>query len=177
MPRICTVRLEYQPDPKGQPDVYSLRSAIRDMPGRIFISKYRGQIDEQFAFLAFRTAPLVSASTMDAKVVTADMASHLMVWGEIGKPNQREWTPQRNDYSKNDGLYPSGYYLFRAEPPAAVRAALIGHSSRSRSRESSGGEDVVLPKPFMERLGPSRVGRGHLVCGRLRKILRAASIS
>src|SRR6202042_3716521 len=24
----------------------------------------------------------------------------------------------------NDGLYPSGYYLFRAEPPAAVRAAL-----------------------------------------------------
>jgi hypothetical protein len=55
---------------------------------------------------------------MDAKVVTADMASQLMVWGEIGRPNQREWVPEKGSFSGNDGLYPSGYYLFRAQKPA-----------------------------------------------------------
>ena len=55
--------------------------------------QYKGNIDEQFAFLAFRTAPLVSASAMDAKVVTSDMASRMMVWAVIGKPNEREWVP------------------------------------------------------------------------------------
>ena len=29
---------------------------------------------------------------MDAKVVTAEMASHMMVWAAFGRPNQREWT-------------------------------------------------------------------------------------
>ena len=86
--------------------------AIRDLAWRDLCNQYRGQIDEQFAFTAFRTAPLVSASTMDAKVATGDMASRLMVWAEIGKPNQREWTPGSSGYAKNDGLYPSGYYLF-----------------------------------------------------------------
>ena len=44
----------------------------RDTAWQDLYHKYRGQIDEQFGFLAFRTAPLVSASTMDAKVATAD---------------------------------------------------------------------------------------------------------
>ena len=47
------------------------------------LREYKGKIDEQFAFLAFRTAPLVSATTMDAKVVTADMANKMMVWAAI----------------------------------------------------------------------------------------------
>ena len=61
---------------------------------------------------------------MDAKVATADMASRLMVWAEIGKPNQREWTPSRGGYAKNDGLYPSGYVLLGAaeHAPAAAPA-------------------------------------------------------
>jgi hypothetical protein len=86
--------------------------------------KYRGQIDEQFGFLAFRTAPLVGSSTMDAKIATADMANRLMVWAEIGKPNEREWLPHKWDYANDDGLYPSGYYLFEAEPSANLRAAI-----------------------------------------------------
>ena len=50
------------------------------------------------------------------KFASADMAQGLMVWAAIGKPNQREWEPsswQQQRYAKNDGLYPSGYHLFR----------------------------------------------------------------
>ncbi len=60
---------------------------------------------------------------MDAKVATSDMANRMMVWAEIGRPNQREWTPPRSGYAKNDGLYPSGYALFRAEGPEGLRTA------------------------------------------------------
>jgi hypothetical protein len=117
------VRLENYPDPKGAPDYIPFVPAIRDLAWQGLYAKYHGQIDEQFAFLAFRTAPLVSASTMDAKVATSDLASRLMVWAEIGKPNQREWTA-RGGYAKNDGLYPSGYALFRAEPSESLTTAV-----------------------------------------------------
>jgi hypothetical protein len=119
-----TVRLEDYPDPQANGEYIPYVPAPRDLAWQDLYRKYRGQIDEQFGFLAFRTAPLVSASTMDAKVLTSDMASHLMVWAAIGKPNQREWLPQKWDSTKDDGLYPSGYYLFQQEPSDALRAAL-----------------------------------------------------
>jgi hypothetical protein len=119
-----TVRLEDYPDPEEDGGYIPYVPAPRDLAWQDLYRKYRGQIDEQFGFLAFRTAPLVSASTMDAKVLTSDMASHLMVWAAIGKPNQREWLPQKWDSSKDDGLYPSGYYLFQQDPSDSLRAAL-----------------------------------------------------
>jgi hypothetical protein len=61
---------------------------------------------------------------MDAKIASADMANRLMVWAEIGRPNEREWLPQKWDYANDDGLYPSGYYLFEAEPSASLRSAI-----------------------------------------------------
>lgn len=125
-----TIRSEYLPDPQGQPEYVPYVPAIRDLAWQDLYKKYRGQIDEQFAFTAFRTAPLVSASTMDAKVITADMANRMMVWGAIGKPNQREWVPGgHSSYEKNDGLYPSGYYLFSAEPSQSLSAAVRENES------------------------------------------------
>jgi hypothetical protein len=47
-----------------------------------------------------------------------------MVWAEIGKPNQREWLPHKWDYANDDGLYPSGYSLFEAEPSASLLSAI-----------------------------------------------------
>jgi hypothetical protein len=135
-----TVNLEYQPDPKGPPAYVPYVPAIRDLAWQDLYRKYRGQIDEQFAFLAFRSAPLVAKSTMDAKVATADLASHLMLWGEIGRPNQREWVPQHSDhtdFAMNDGLYPSGYYLFSGGPPANVRAALQAPPAETGSGQKS----------------------------------------
>src|ERR1035438_2482415 len=51
------------------------------------------------------------------------MANHMMVWGAIGKPNQREWLARGDfgrSYEKNDGLYPSSYALFTTAPPNQV---------------------------------------------------------
>jgi hypothetical protein len=122
-----TIRTEYLPDPQGRPEYVPYVPEPRDLAWQDLYRKYRGQIDEQFAYLAFRTAPLVSASTMDAKVITGEMANRMMVWGAIGRPNQREWLARvgyegshGRSYEKNDGLYPSGYALFSTAPPNQV---------------------------------------------------------
>jgi hypothetical protein len=153
-----TIRTEYLPDPHGQPEFVPYVPAVRDLAWQDLYQKYRGQIDEQFGFLAFRTAPLVSASTMDAKVITSDMASRMMVWSAIGKPNQREWVAgARSTYDKNDGLYPSGYYLFSAQPSQSLSAA-IQENERARlapAKPAAGSNPPSKPTPrasYQDRL-------------------------
>jgi hypothetical protein len=147
------VRLETYPDPRGDPDFIPYVPSRRDMAWQQLYNRYRGQIDEQFGFLAFRSAPLVAVSTMDAKVVTADMASHMMVWAEIGRPNQREWLPdKRYDFAGDDGLYPSGYYLFDAQPDETLRAS-IEQNEKMRMAASAAPETPAVSasnKPFYD---------------------------
>ena len=149
------VRLEYVPDPRGAPAYVPYTPYPRDTAWQDLYHKYRGQINEQFGFLAFRTAPLVSASTMDAKIVTADMARNLMVWAAIGKPNQREWEagPRvRHGYDGNDGLFPSGYHLFRGEASEGLRAAIqVNEKARVAPAAAAHKADVSAhAKPFDE---------------------------
>ncbi|HWC95823.1 MAG TPA: C45 family autoproteolytic acyltransferase/hydrolase, partial [Candidatus Sulfopaludibacter sp.] len=124
-PKDIDVRLENFPDPKAAPEYIPYYPAPRDLAWLDLYQSHKGKIDEQFAFLAFRSAPLVASSTMDAKVVTADMANRLMVWAEIGRPNQREWLPSNVGFSGNAGLYPSGYVLLRGESKTPAAAAPI----------------------------------------------------
>ena len=120
-----SVNLEYQPDPQGPPAYVPYVPATRDLAWQSLYRKYKGAIDEQFGFLAYRGAPLVSAGTMDAKIVTADMANHLMVWAAFGRPNQSVWSASRGpDGGPNHGLYPGGYHLFSGAPPESLRAAV-----------------------------------------------------
>ncbi len=110
-----SVKLEYAPDPQGAPRYLPFVPTVRDEAWQAMYHQYKGQIDEQFAFKAFDGAPLVSRTTMDAKVVTSDMASHMMVWGAFGRPNESVWNPAEQDAgSPNHGLFPGGYYLFDA---------------------------------------------------------------
>src|SRR5215471_3298024 len=134
-----TIRTEYLPDPQGTPEYVPFVPTVRDLAWQGLYQQYKGRIDEQFAYTAFRTAPLVSASTMDAKVVTADMANRMMVWGAIGKPNQREWLASgpRSTYEKNDGLFPSGYALYTTTPPnhlAEIEAARVAAKPAERDQ-------------------------------------------
>jgi len=122
-----SVRLESEPDPDGAPGYLPYVPTPRDLKWQELYREYKGNIDEQFGFLAFRTAPLVSSTAMDAKVATAGMASRLMVWAEFGKPNQREWVPsssERAEYRQNNGLYSSGYRIIaaRTAQPQAMKS-------------------------------------------------------
>jgi hypothetical protein len=157
-----TIRTEYLPDPQGQPEYVPYVPAIRDLAWQELYQKYRGQIDEQFAYLAFRTAPLVSASTMDAKVVTADMANRLMVWGAIGKPNQREWVPGgRSTYDKNRGLYPSGYYLFSAAPSTKLSAAIV--ENETARLHATAPAETEIARPARRTAFQDRLWKGWIV--------------
>jgi Phospholipase B len=122
------VRLEENPDPNGVPTYVPYIPTDRDLKWEALYREYKGKIDEQFGFMAFHTAPLVSATAMDAKVITADMASRMMVWAEFGKPNQRERLPSKADqeeYPANDGLYTSGYRLISTQPVPAEQTEAV----------------------------------------------------
>jgi len=149
-PKDLEVRLEGYPDPKSDPRFIPYVPGPRDTAWQKLYQEYRGQIDEQFGFLAFRSAPLVAFSTMDAKVATADMASHMMVWAEIGRPNQREWVPdKRYDSAVDDGLYPSGYSLFDAHPSENLRASIEANEKARMSGRAAPEEakTASAPKP------------------------------
>ena len=149
-----TVNLEYEPDPQGAPAYVPYVPAIRDLAWQDLYRKHKGQIDEQFAFLAFRTAPLVAMPTMDAKVATADMANHLMVWAEIGRPNESAWTAPRNNPGPNHGLYPGGYHLFSGEPSDSLRAAVEENEKARLDAKPAGAkhEEKLTPASYRDRL-------------------------
>jgi hypothetical protein len=143
-----SVRLEYAPDPHGVPEDLPFVPAARDVKWQEMYQKYKGTMDEGFAALAFRTAPLVSATTMDAKITTSEMAKRMMTWGLFGKPNQREWVPsamQKDQFAANDGLYSSGYRLFQGHPADAIKMLLVDApkasslTAQAASGETAGG--------------------------------------
>lgn len=146
------VRLEYVPDPKGRPVHLPFQPTARDLKWQEMYAQYKGTIDEQFAFTAFRTAPLVSGSAFDSKVTTSEMAPNMMVWALLGKPNEREWVPskwQKESYAGNEGIHSSGYSLFQAHakapesalPPAAPKA----------------------PEPTMQKVEESKLWKGWVL--------------
>ncbi|HTV55219.1 MAG TPA: C45 family autoproteolytic acyltransferase/hydrolase, partial [Terriglobia bacterium] len=51
------VRLERYPDPASDPEYIPYVPSMRDMAWQRLYREYHGKIDEQFGFLAFRTAP------------------------------------------------------------------------------------------------------------------------
>jgi hypothetical protein len=121
------VNLEYLPDPKGEPEYVPYVPAPRDLAWLDLYKQYNGHIDEQFGFTAYSTTPLVSGGTMDAKIVTSDMANHMMVWAQFGRPNDSITPPRETDY----GLFPGGYIVFNANPSSSL-AANIAANERAR---------------------------------------------
>ena len=139
------VRLEYVPDPHGAPQYLPFVPGSRDVKWQEMYQQHKGKIDEGFGFLAFRTAPLVSASTMDAKVTTSDMAPRMMSWALFGKPNQREWVPSamvKENYPANTGLYSSGYRLFQGHSAESMKDLLADapKAAALSSDSAKGGE-------------------------------------
>jgi hypothetical protein len=128
------VRTEYYPDPaKAKPETLAYLPGQRDAKWVELYERSKGAIDEQFAFTAFRTAPLVSSSTVDAKIATSEMARNYLVWAYFGRPNEREMVPsewQKKEYEKNDGIYPGGYRLITGARPSSSAPAVESNSSK-----------------------------------------------
>jgi hypothetical protein len=120
-----TVNLEYLPDPRGEPEYIPYVPGTRDLAWMGMYKRYKGQIDEQFGFKAFDNAPLVAGSTMDSKIATADMANHMMVWAEFGRPNESVAPPRNTNY----GLFPGGYYALSANPSESLSASIAANES------------------------------------------------
>ncbi len=149
-----SVRLEYAPDPKGEPAHLPYVPSDRDLKWMELYRKYEGRIDADFAFTAMRTAPLVSATTVDAKIASADMAKNLMVWGFFGKPNEREWVPtpkHQQEYPMDEGLYPGGYSLFSARPSAAL-STIVRENEQARLASKAPDDKKTTQKFDRERL-------------------------
>ena len=149
------VRLEYEPDPQGAPMHVPYVASERDMAWQNLYEKYHGSIDDQFAFLAFRTPPLVTSSAMDAKVVSAEMAKNMMVWATFGKPNQREWVPSewdKKEYAENQGLYASGYTLFSAKIQPEMQALVTANEKKRLAAKPEATEDKAKKTSYADRL-------------------------
>ncbi|MDE3199075.1 MAG: hypothetical protein KGN84_22185, partial [Acidobacteriota bacterium] len=149
-----SVKMEYLPDPQGPPEYVPFVPAVRDLAWQNLYHKYEGQIDEQFGFKAYDSAPLTAASTMDAKVVTSGMAKNMMVWAAFGRPNESVWAASsRESGSPNHGLFPGGYYLMTTEPPASLKdAAPETHT-----------EEVKRPEPLTFRDKPEKLWKGWVL--------------
>ena len=148
-----SVRLEYHPDPAGPPSNVTYSPSERDITWQNLYEKFRGKIDDQFAYTAFLTAPLVSASAMDAKVTTAEMAKNMMVWATFGKPNQREWVPsdyQKTEYAGNQGLYTGGYRLFSGWAPDELKAMALQKENERASAKAESPEKKDEKKAALE---------------------------
>ncbi len=136
-----TVNLEYLPDPHGAPEYVPYVPGVRDLAWMKLYEENKGRIDEQFGFKAYDASPLVSGSTMDAKIATADMANHMMVWAEFGRPNESVAAAR----DSNHGLFPGGYRLLDATAPASLSAAMAESSKKATT------EKKVEPVSWSER--------------------------
>ncbi len=145
------VMREYLSDPKGRARALFFVPYDRDLKWQDLYWQHKGRIDEEFAFRAFCTPPLVSSGSMDAKVTTSQMATRGMVWAAIGKPNQREWVPSsraQENYPALTGLYSSGYRLIqtREAAPAAEEKA----------------PPPAKPEPKPAKVDPEKLWKGWL---------------
>jgi hypothetical protein len=156
-----SVKLEYLPDPLGAPEYVPFVPTVRDLAWQDLYREYKGQIDEQFAFRAFDSAPLVSASTMDAKVVSSAMASKMMVWSEFGRPNESVLAPPRDSAGPNHGLYPGGYYMLSAEPTEALSAS-VAANEKARLADTKPAE-ARKPAPVSYRDRTEKLWKGWVL--------------
>lgn len=149
------VRLEYEPDPQGAPMHIPYVASERDITWQNLYEKYHGQIDEQFAYLAFRTAPLVTSTAMDAKVVSAEMAKNMMVWATFGKPNQREWVPserEKKEFAGNQGLYAGGYKLFSAKITPELQTLVAAKEHERLAAKADAPKESTKKTSFEDKL-------------------------
>ena len=167
------IRLENAARPARRARIHSRTSpALRDLAWQELYQQHKGQIDEQFAFLAFRTAPLVSAHHHGRQ-------GHHRRHGEqddgVGRNRQAQparMAPRRPLHLRQERRPVSQRLL----PVRHARAPPAGAPGQSAARAASCRSAVVLRIAPVEGLDSPRLRRRHLVRRRLRRLPRSARV-
>ena len=109
---------------------------------------------------------------MDAKVATADMASRMMVWAAIGKPNQTPWVAgDRGVTPRTTACSLPGIACSRRSSGGTSAAARCGKGIEDAESNGPRAEERS-----MDRLDFARVQCGRLVRGRVGCLLSRSQI-
>ena len=103
---------------------------------------------------------------MDAKVATSAMADHMMVWAEIGRPNETVRAPRNPEAptATDQGLYPGGYYLFSAQPTEALSASVAANeTARAAEQAEEKPDQPKKPAPVSYRNKEDELWKGWLL--------------
>jgi hypothetical protein len=95
------VRLEAKGDLAGRPASAVFRPSERDVKWLELYRKHKGNIDATFGHQAFSTAPLAAASSLDAKLTTADMAKEMKTFATYGPRRADLWEPKPLQVERN----------------------------------------------------------------------------
>ncbi len=138
-----SINLEYRPDPQGEPGYIPYVPGTRDLAWMDLYKRYKGQIDEQFGFKAFDSAPLISSSTMDFEDRDCRYGESHDGLGRIRPPERERRTAARVELrsfsrrllSFKCRAFRSAQRLHRRERTSAFRHG----KHRAESRETQAG--------------------------------------
>jgi hypothetical protein len=119
------VRLETLPGVEGRPASVVFRSSDRDRAWLKFYDAHKGSIDAEAGKLAFRTAPLAAAHSLDAKITTSALARDLKSWALFGPPLGPTWRPtfeERQRFPEVRPLVPGPWALLGGDAPQGKAA-------------------------------------------------------
>lgn len=115
------VRLDTVASVRGKPANMVWKPTDRDRKWLELYEKSKGKIDAEFGKLAYSTAPLVSAITIDAKFTTSDLAKQLKTHALFGPPLGKPWQPsddEKQKYSEIRPLVGNPWTILHVEPPS-----------------------------------------------------------
>jgi len=114
------VRLETVPALGGRPDNVVFHPSDRDRTWLELFDRKNKAIDVAFGFLAFTTAPLAAAHSLDAKFTTTALARELKTWAKFGPPLGQTWEPtdaERRRFAEIQPLVGNDWTMLSVDPP------------------------------------------------------------
>jgi hypothetical protein len=136
--RELPIRLEQVASTADRPHDFSCHPTDRDCKWLELFDRWHGKIDQEFARLAFTTAPLAAAISFDAKFTTTALASRLQSVGLFGPPRGATWMPRPHELQQYPEITPLVNHDWTLLGPVTVPGA------------SSDAVDLALADPHHE---------------------------
>jgi hypothetical protein len=109
-------------------DAGAFAPSTRDVTWLRMYDRHQGKIDADFARQALTMPPLVTASSVDAKYTTSDLAAKLQSWASFGPPTGSGWQPTESELQRFPDVRPlvsNPWTLLDSAPPAEAESQPI----------------------------------------------------